>query len=91
VQSDDDRAIVTTSERTGKPLAEVKEWFNGQKLRDTDFAQRNGIITAVEPLQMSSQAAFFQVMVLADHGTRQEPSLIRRPLPRRPWPCAAVP
>jgi ATP-dependent protease ClpP protease subunit len=61
VKSDDDRTAQIVAERTGKPIAEVLAWFEGQELRTADFALQNGIIQAVRHLQMPQGAEFFQV------------------------------
>jgi ATP-dependent Clp protease, protease subunit len=63
LHADDERAMAIVAERTEQPLTRVRRWFSGQRLRPTEFAQRHGIIQAVEPVTFPTQSAFFQVAV----------------------------
>jgi ATP-dependent protease ClpP protease subunit len=64
VQADDDRAMATVVDRTEKPLLEVEKWFARQQLRDAEFAQRAGIITAAPaPLVLPAGSRFIQVVL----------------------------
>jgi ATP-dependent Clp protease protease subunit len=62
VRSDDERSASIIAERTGKDIATVRKWFSGQKLRSTEFAHANNIITvAPVPFQLPAGSQFVQL------------------------------
>lgn len=63
IMSDDERAMKIMAERTGKDVENVKEWYAGQKLRDTAFAKEHGIIHDVAPLEVTPKTKFHQVLL----------------------------
>lgn len=63
IVADDERAMAIMAERTTKDVAEVKQWYAGQKLRDTAFAKEHGIIHDVVPLAFTPRTKFHQVLL----------------------------
>jgi ATP-dependent protease ClpP protease subunit len=63
IEADDVRAMTIMAERTGKDMKTVRQWFRGQKLRDTTFASEVNIISEVAPLQFSSSTKFHQIVL----------------------------
>jgi ATP-dependent Clp protease protease subunit len=62
VRADDMSAMAIVADRTGRDLNSVRKWFSGQKLRDTNFAKAEGIITEVTPVRIPERSQFFQVV-----------------------------
>ena len=49
------------AERLGKPEREVSKWFRGQRMRDTDFVLKHGVIHEVRTLAVNPADEFVQV------------------------------
>jgi hypothetical protein len=47
--------------KTDAPLSDVQEWFQGNKLRDTDFTLANGLIHGVAPYVVADGGVFVAV------------------------------
>jgi ATP-dependent protease ClpP protease subunit len=63
IEADDVRAMAIMEERTGKDAKTVRQWFKGQKLRDTAFASESNIISGVGPLQFTGSSKFHQIVL----------------------------
>jgi ATP-dependent protease ClpP protease subunit len=61
IAADDVAMMNIVAERTGKEPKAVRKWFEGQRLRDTDFALRENIIQKVQPVQIPKGGQFFQI------------------------------
>lgn len=49
------------AQRLNKPQREVTRWFRGQRIRDTDFALKNGFIHEVRQLRVLPADEFIQI------------------------------
>jgi len=58
-----DKLTALIAERTKKPLAEIKKWAIGEKLRTEQFALEHGIISAIEGPVVGDQDEFIQVIL----------------------------
>jgi ATP-dependent Clp protease, protease subunit len=63
IKADDQAAMAILAARTGTDLRTVRTWFAGQKLRDTNFAQRASIISEVAAVQLSASSRFHQIIL----------------------------
>lgn len=63
IVADDNRAMAIVAQRIGSDLEKVRVWFDGQKLRDTQFALDHGLISEIRSLAMPPRTKYHQVII----------------------------
>jgi ATP-dependent Clp protease protease subunit len=63
VQYDDNRSATMIANRTGKLVQDVRGWQNTEMVMDTNLAALNGIIHAVKPFALPTDAFFHQIII----------------------------
>jgi ATP-dependent protease ClpP protease subunit len=60
---EDERTGQIYSAKTARPIEEVREWMNTERVLDGDAAVKNGLIKAVRPFVIPPNAFYHQVII----------------------------